>query len=84
VTTIAVLGLGEAGSIIARDAAAAGAGVRGFDPARPAPVGVEGAADAVAAVTGADVVLSVNSAMVASTWQRRWRRCSARAGCSRT
>lgn len=64
-TTIAVLGLGEAGSTIARDAAAAGARVRGFDPARPAPEGVEPAADPVAAATGADVVLSVNSAIVA-------------------
>ena len=30
---IAVLGLGEAGSVIARDLAAAGARVRGYDPA---------------------------------------------------
>ena len=30
---IALLGLGEAGSLIARDLLAAGAGVRGYDPA---------------------------------------------------
>jgi 3-hydroxyisobutyrate dehydrogenase-like beta-hydroxyacid dehydrogenase len=65
VTTIAVLGLGEAGSAIARDAAAAGARVRGFDPVRPAPEGVEPARDAASAAAGADVVLSVNSATVA-------------------
>ena len=35
---VAVLGLGEAGSAIAADLAAAGAVVRGFDPrARPGP-----------------------------------------------
>src|SRR5205814_6183314 len=33
---IAVLGLGEAGSVIARDLTAAGARVRGYDPAVPA------------------------------------------------
>jgi 3-hydroxyisobutyrate dehydrogenase-like beta-hydroxyacid dehydrogenase len=65
VTTIAVLGLGEAGSAIARDAAAAGASVRGFDPFSAAPEGIDAAADATSAATGADVVLSVNSAAVA-------------------
>jgi 3-hydroxyisobutyrate dehydrogenase-like beta-hydroxyacid dehydrogenase len=65
VTTIAVLGLGEAGSAIARDAAAAGARVRGFDPVRDAPEGVEPARGAASAATGADVVLSVNTAAVA-------------------
>jgi len=65
VTTIAVLGLGEAGSAIAGDAAAAGARVRGFDPVRAAPAGVELARDATSAATGADVVVSVNSAAVA-------------------
>ena len=38
---IAVLGLGEAGSAIAADLAAAGARVLGFDPVQPAPDGVE-------------------------------------------
>jgi 3-hydroxyisobutyrate dehydrogenase-like beta-hydroxyacid dehydrogenase len=65
VTTIAVLGLGEAGSVIARDAAAAGARVRGFDPVRTAPEGVDPARDAASAAAKADAVLSVNSAAVA-------------------
>jgi 3-hydroxyisobutyrate dehydrogenase-like beta-hydroxyacid dehydrogenase len=43
---IAVLGFGEAGSLIARDLVAAGAAVRGFDPQGPAPAG--DAADRVA------------------------------------
>jgi 3-hydroxyisobutyrate dehydrogenase-like beta-hydroxyacid dehydrogenase len=63
--SIAVLGLGEAGSAIARDLLAAGARVRGFDPVRPAPEGVGAARDATAAAAGADVVVSVNSASVA-------------------
>jgi 3-hydroxyisobutyrate dehydrogenase-like beta-hydroxyacid dehydrogenase len=64
--TIAVLGLGEAGSAIAGDLVAAGAVVRGFDPATvDAPAGVEVAADAAAAAQGSDVVLSVNAASAA-------------------
>jgi 3-hydroxyisobutyrate dehydrogenase-like beta-hydroxyacid dehydrogenase len=64
--TVAVLGLGEAGSAIAGDLVAAGASVRGFDPvAGDAPAGVERAADARAAAAGSDVVLSVNAAIVA-------------------
>jgi 3-hydroxyisobutyrate dehydrogenase-like beta-hydroxyacid dehydrogenase len=63
--TVTVLGLGEAGSAIARDLAAAGARVRGFDPVQPAPEGVEAAPDAGAAAADADVVLSINSASVA-------------------
>jgi 3-hydroxyisobutyrate dehydrogenase-like beta-hydroxyacid dehydrogenase len=59
---IAVLGLGEAGSLIARDLAAAGAAVRGFDPRALAPAGVTAAGSDAEAVTGADLVLSVNSA----------------------
>jgi 3-hydroxyisobutyrate dehydrogenase-like beta-hydroxyacid dehydrogenase len=59
---IAVLGLGEAGSLIARDLVAAGAAVRGFDPRAPAPAGVTAAGSDAEAVTGADLVLSVNSA----------------------
>ena len=59
---IAVLGFGEAGSLIARDLAAAGAAVRGFDPRATAPAGVTAAASDADAVTGADLVLSVNSA----------------------
>jgi 3-hydroxyisobutyrate dehydrogenase-like beta-hydroxyacid dehydrogenase len=59
---IAVLGFGEAGSLIARDLVAAGAVVRGYDPAVPAPAGVTGAAGDAEAAAGADLVLSVNSA----------------------
>ena len=64
--TFAVLGLGEAGSLLARDLVHAGAAVRGYDPdlhgdLRDIPV-VGTTAEAVA---GADVVLSVNWATVA-------------------
>ncbi len=63
---IAVIGLGEAGSAIAADLVAAGAGVRAFDPVAQAPAaGVQVARDEADAVRGADVVLSVNSAAVA-------------------
>jgi 3-hydroxyisobutyrate dehydrogenase-like beta-hydroxyacid dehydrogenase len=55
--TVAVLGLGEAGSRLAADLAAAGAEVRGYDP-------LNGGA-ARDAVAGSDVVLSVNSARAA-------------------
>jgi 3-hydroxyisobutyrate dehydrogenase-like beta-hydroxyacid dehydrogenase len=64
--TVALLGLGEAGSVIAGDLVAAGASVRGFDPVGgDAPQGVEVAPDARAAVDGSDVVLSINGATVA-------------------
>jgi len=59
---IAVLGFGEAGSLIARDLVAAGAVVRGFDPAVPAPSGVTDTGSDAEAAAGADLVLSVNSA----------------------
>ena len=62
---IAVLGFGEAGSLIARDLVAAGAAVRGFDPQVPAPAGVTAAGGDSEAVIGADLVLSVNSAQEA-------------------
>jgi len=52
--TVAVLGLGEAGSRLAADLAAGGAEVRGYDPQN-------GGAQAEA-IAGSDVVLSVNSA----------------------
>ncbi|GAA4231764.1 hypothetical protein GCM10022254_29890 [Actinomadura meridiana] len=61
-TTIAVLGLGEAGGEIAGDLAAAGAVVRGYDPAVPAPDGIVQAGSEADAADGADLVLSVNSA----------------------
>ncbi len=61
---VAVLGLGEAGGRIAADLVAAGCTVRGWDPvARPDQIPL--AADGPAAVRGADVVLSVNAAVVA-------------------
>ena len=59
---IAVLGFGEAGSLLARDLVAAGAAVRGFDPEVPAPAGVTDAESDATAVAGANLVLSVNSA----------------------
>ena len=62
---IAVLGLGEAGSLIARDLVAAGAGVRGYDPAVSAGLGITGTGSEAEAVRGADLVLSVNSAKAA-------------------
>jgi 3-hydroxyisobutyrate dehydrogenase-like beta-hydroxyacid dehydrogenase len=59
---VAVLGLGEAGSAIAADLAAAGAVVRGFDPrVRPGP-GVTGCADDADACRGAAVVVSLTCA----------------------
>jgi 3-hydroxyisobutyrate dehydrogenase-like beta-hydroxyacid dehydrogenase len=59
---IAVLGFGEAGTLIAADLVAAGAVVRGYDPRVPPPEGVDGAASDAEAVAGADLVLSLNSA----------------------
>ena len=68
---IAVLGLGEAGSEIARDLVAAGADVRGFDPRLPDAVravpGVQVRADEADAVRDAELVLSVNSSHDAVT-----------------
>ncbi|VVJ17928.1 Uncharacterised protein [Amycolatopsis camponoti] len=63
--TIAVLGLGEAGSTLARDLVAAGAVVRGYDPAVPAIEGVVATGSEAEAADGADLVLSVNSASAA-------------------
>ena len=63
--TIAVLGLGEAGGALARDLAGAGAVVRGYDPAVPAPAGIVATASEAEAATGAAVVLSVNSSSAA-------------------
>jgi 3-hydroxyisobutyrate dehydrogenase-like beta-hydroxyacid dehydrogenase len=60
--TVAVLGLGEAGRLIARDLAAAGARVIGFDPAVPAPPGVESASGDADACRGAALVLSLTTA----------------------
>ena len=68
--SIAVLGLGEAGSLIARDLVAAGATVRGYDPKAVdgeviVPDGVASAGSEAAAVAEATLVLSVNSAKAA-------------------
>jgi 3-hydroxyisobutyrate dehydrogenase-like beta-hydroxyacid dehydrogenase len=60
--SVAVLGLGEAGAAIAGDLARAGARVVGFDPREGAGGAVPRAESPGAAVGGADVVLSVNSA----------------------
>jgi 3-hydroxyisobutyrate dehydrogenase-like beta-hydroxyacid dehydrogenase len=60
--TVAVLGLGEAGGAIARDLAAAGARVRGYDPVVPAPPGVTAAASDADACQGAGLVLSLTTA----------------------
>jgi 3-hydroxyisobutyrate dehydrogenase-like beta-hydroxyacid dehydrogenase len=62
---IAVLGLGEAGSLIARDLVAAGARVRGYDPAVAAGAGLTDTGSEAEAARGADLVLSVNSAKAA-------------------
>lgn len=60
---ITVFGLGEAGSRIAADLAAAGAMVRGYDPAAvPTPPGVERFADPVPAVADADLIMAVTAA----------------------
>lgn len=59
---VAVLGLGEAGGAIARDLVAAGAAVRAYDPAVPAPDGTVAATGEADAAAGSDLVLSVNSA----------------------
>jgi 3-hydroxyisobutyrate dehydrogenase-like beta-hydroxyacid dehydrogenase len=64
---IALLGLGEAGSEIARDLVAAGADVRGYDPKVPRVEGVEPRDDEADAVRDAGVVLSVNSSHDAMT-----------------
>lgn len=63
---IAILGLGEAGSAIAADLAAAGLSVEAWDPnPRRVPSGVTLTTNDQAAIKGADIVLSVNLASVA-------------------
>jgi 3-hydroxyisobutyrate dehydrogenase-like beta-hydroxyacid dehydrogenase len=66
-THIAVLGLGEAGSEIARDLVAAGVDVRGYDPVVPSVEGVTIRVDEADAVRDADLVLSLNSSHDAMT-----------------
>jgi 3-hydroxyisobutyrate dehydrogenase-like beta-hydroxyacid dehydrogenase len=66
VPSVAILGLGEAGGRLARDLAAAGVDVRGYDPAWALDTaGVERAPDPASAVADREVVLSVNAAAVA-------------------
>lgn len=62
---IGIIGLGEAGSLIAAGLQAAGAEVTGFDPVVPANPAVPLAPDAAAAVNGADIVISINSSTAA-------------------
>ena len=62
---VAVLGLGEAGSIIAGDLLAAGAVVRGYDPAVAAAPGIVACHSEAEAARDANLVLSVNSAKAA-------------------
>jgi len=62
---IAVLGFGEAGSLIATGLAGSGARVRGFDPAVPVPAGIEAASSDADACRGADLVLSLTTAAAA-------------------
>jgi 3-hydroxyisobutyrate dehydrogenase-like beta-hydroxyacid dehydrogenase len=63
---IAVLGLGEAGSLIARDLVRGGAVVRGWDPDLHGDLSEIPLAESfAAAVAGSDIVLSVNWASVA-------------------
>lgn len=63
---IAILGLGEAGSHFARDLAALGIQVQGWDPnpQRPLPTGFVLATSNAAAVQGADLIFSVNLSKV--------------------
>jgi 3-hydroxyisobutyrate dehydrogenase-like beta-hydroxyacid dehydrogenase len=65
--SIAVLGLGEAGSAIADDLVAAGADLRGYDPKGITVDGVAPRGSEAEAVADADLVLSVNSSHDAVT-----------------
>ncbi len=70
--TIAVFGLGEAGSLIAGDLAAAGAVVRAYDPAEvDTPAGVRRCAQPVEAVAGVELVVSIVPAADAPTAARQ-------------
>lgn len=64
---LAVLGLGEAGSLFASDLVAAGLDVAAFDPATvPTPDGVDRRADVAGTVAGATVVLLITDAGAAA------------------
>jgi 3-hydroxyisobutyrate dehydrogenase-like beta-hydroxyacid dehydrogenase len=64
---IAVLGLGEAGSLFARDLVDAGAKVVGYDPAVPHCEGIPSASSEAEAVDGAALVLALTPAADAPT-----------------
>ncbi len=67
-TRVAVFGLGEAGSLIAADLAAAGVPVTGYDPANVGtPAGVDRVDAPREAVGGADFVLGITAAADAVT-----------------
>lgn len=76
VPRIAIFGLGEAGSLIACDLAAAGADVHGFDPAAVAtPQGVTRHDQPEDAVSGASIVMAITAAAdaqtaIAQAWDR--------------
>lgn len=78
---VAVLGLGEAGSIYAADLARRGVDVAASDPAVPdVPAGVTPAGDTGEAVRGADLVLSlVGGALRKLSLRRRCPRWNRRA-----
>jgi 3-hydroxyisobutyrate dehydrogenase len=56
---IGFIGLGNMGAPMAANLAAAGHHVTGFDPVAPCPDGVQNAADAGGAVSGAEVVITM-------------------------
>lgn len=59
---IGIFGLGEAGSLVSADLAAAGVETTGYDPAEVGtPEGVVRVADPAAAVVGADVVIALTA-----------------------
>lgn len=64
-TVVAVLGVGEAGAAIVADLLDAGVTVRAYDPVACVPRGAVTCAGEAEAVSGADLVLSVNSAAAA-------------------
>lgn len=64
-TSIAILGLGEAGRLYARGFASAGATVRGYDPVRRETEGIDRAATIADAVADVDLVVSLTGAHAA-------------------
>lgn len=61
VLKVAVLGLGEAGSLIAADLVRSGVSVRGYDPIlERTAIGIQRVSSPIEAAEGADVILSLN------------------------